>query len=104
MISESGENAVRVVTQYFEGSNAAGVLYAFAAFTDGDLTTSTLVPVSRNDSLNHILPLSAGQYVISVYDIEENGTLLRGVGYPAVRQELILNGDTRMYVQRQCMC
>ena len=97
MAQETANNSIEVVTEYQEHSNAIGALYIFTTF---DNYSSSLVPVTRNESSGNdsavSFSLSAGWYTISVFDIEENGTLLSGVGYPAVRQELLLNGDTCM--------
>ena len=63
---------------------------------DVNFTRSVLLALDRNTSLNHTLPfnLYPGQYRIFVYDIESDGTLSNGVGYPAVTSELTLsNGN-----------
>ena len=53
---------------------------------DVDFTRSVLLALDRNTSLHHTLPfnLYPGQYRVFVYDIESDGTLYNGVGYPAV--------------------
>ena len=53
---------------------------------DVDFTRSVLLALDRNTSLHHTLPfnLYPGQYRVFVYDIESDGTLSNGVGYPAV--------------------
>ena len=92
-------NQVYVMTQYFEGSNAAGALYEFIFITDSgavDFTRSALVPLNRSTSENYVLPfsLSAGQYRVFVYDIEQNGTVWGGAQYPAIfRDEEIVRGN-----------
>ena len=52
---------------------------------DVDFTRSALLALDRNTSLHHTLPfnLYPGQYRVFVYDIESDGTLSNGVGYPA---------------------
>ena len=67
---------------------------------DVNFTRSVLLALDRNTSLHHALPfnLYPGQYRVFVYDIESDGTLSNGVGYPAVMNELTLsngqgNGD-----------
>ena len=59
---------------------------------DVDFTRSVLLALDRNTSLHHTLPFNVhpGQYRVFVYDIESDGTLYNGVGYPAVTMELIL--------------
>ena len=80
------------MTQYFEGSNAAGALYEFIFITDSgavDFTRSALVALNRSTSGNYTLPFSllAGQYRVFVYDLIHNGTILHGVHYPADRND-----------------
>ena len=58
---------------------------------DVNFTRSVLLALDRNTSLHHTLPfnLYSGQYRVFVYDIESDGTLSNGVGYPAVTDQLI---------------
>ena len=84
-----------VMTLYSEHSDARGALFDFVFIHDnGDVnfTRSVLLALDRNTSLNHTLPfnLHPGQYRVFVYDIESDGTLSNGVGYPAVTKELVL--------------
>ena len=60
---------------------------------DVDFTRSVLLALDRNTSLHHTLPfnLYPGQYRVFVYDIESDGTLSNGVGYPAVENGLTLS-------------
>ena len=96
---ESGEDQVNVQTDYFEYSTASGALYMLVFITeDGavDFNRSVLLALDRNTSHNHTLPfnLSPGNYNVIAYDIEDNGTLFSGVGYPAViNKPLILNSQ-----------
>ena len=95
---------VNVMTLYFEGSNAAGALYEFIFITDSgavEFARSALVALNRSTSENYVLPssLSAGQYRVFVYDIEQNGTVWGGVQYPAIfRDEEIVRGNNPGYV------
>ena len=87
------------MTNYAEGSNAAGALYEFIFITDSgavDFTRSALVALNRSTSRNYVFPfsLSAGQYRVSVYDIEQDGILSSGVGYPAVTEVVNLARGT----------
>ena len=54
------------------------------------ITRSVLLALDRNASLDQTLPfnLYPGQYRVFVYDIESDGILSNGVGYPAVTIEL----------------
>ena len=58
-----------------------------------DLTGAAYLVLDRNSSYNHTLPfsLSRGRQAVLVYDIESDGILLGGVGYPAVEEEVITN-------------
>ena len=60
-----------------------------------NFTRSVLLALDRNTSLHHTLPfnLYPGQYRAFVYDIESDGTLSNGVGYPAVMNELTLSNE-----------
>lgn len=82
-----------MVTGYSESANARGALYALVFITDDeevDFMRSALVALNRSTSLSYTLPfgLSPGLYRVLVYDIEHDGTLSTGVGYPAVQSKL----------------
>ena len=82
------DNGIKLETAYFDKSDASGALYSFVFITDGgyvDFSRSFLLALDRNTSHNHTLPfdLHPGRYRMFVYDIEHNGTLNNGVGYPA---------------------
>ena len=66
--------------------------------TDGgavDFARSVFLALDRETSRDFTLPfyLSPGGYRVFVYDIKQDGTLSSGVGYPAVRSELITTGN-----------
>ena len=98
--------SVGVAVSYSEHSCAAGALLVLV-FMDGgtvDFTKTAFLALSRNTSLEYTLPfeLHPGQYGVLVYDIESDGTLASGVGYPAVNRELFINETTQgmsSYVQ-----
>ena len=52
--------------------------------------------LDKNSSRSHILPysLTDRRMAVCVYDIESDGTLASGVGYPAVNRELVTSGIT----------
>ena len=90
--TETDDDAIVITTLYSEHSDARGALFDFVFIDDnGDVnfTRSVLLALDRNASLHHTLPfnLYPGQYRVFVYDIESNGTLYNGVGYPAVTNE-----------------
>ena len=60
---------------------------------DVDFSRSFLLALDKNTSHNHTLPfeLYPGQYRVYVYDIEHDGTLNNGVGYPAVTERLFIS-------------
>ena len=60
---------------------------------DVDFSRSFLLALDRNTSHNHTLPfdLYPGLCQVYVYDIEYDGTLKNGVGYPAATEELFTN-------------
>ena len=77
---------------YSENSAARGTLFSFVFITDSgdvDFNRSFLLALDRNTSQNYTLPfdLYPGQYQVYVYDIEYDGTLHNGLGYPAVTEE-----------------
>ena len=87
--TETDDDAIVIATLYSEHSDARGALFDFVFIDDNgdvDFTRSVLLALDRNTSLHHTLPfnLYPGQYRVFVYDIESDGTLSNGVGYPAV--------------------
>ena len=97
MTTQNEESAIITVTTiYSEHSFARGALFSFVFITDSgdvDFSRSFLLALDRNTSHNHTLPfdLYPGHYRVCVYDIEHDGTLHNGVGYPAVAEELSAN-------------
>ena len=97
--TETDDDEIVITTLYSEHSDARGALFDFVFIDDNgdvDFTRSVLLALDRNTSLHHTLPfnLYPGQYRVFVYDIESDGTLSDGVGYPAVTDELMLsNGN-----------
>ena len=93
------ELSVSVTVSYSEQSCAAGALLVLVFMDSGtvDFTKTAFLALSRNTSLQHTLSfqLPPGQYGVLVYDIESDGTLASGVGYPAVESELIINETTQ---------
>ena len=84
---------------YSENSTASGALFSFVFITDSgdvDFSRSFLLALDRNASHNYTLPfdLHPGQYQVYIYDIEYNGTLHNGLGYPAVTEEHYIGQNT----------
>ena len=89
------DNEIELSTVYSEFSDARGALLDFVFIDDnGDVNfnRSVLLALDRNTSLSHTLTfdLYPGQYRVFVYDIESDGTLSNGVGYPASRDDFTL--------------
>jgi hypothetical protein len=81
-----------IITEFSEHSTASGALISFAFITDNggvDFSKSFLLALDRNTSFNHTLSSDPypGHYRVYVYDIEHDGALANGVGYPAVIDE-----------------
>ncbi len=94
------DSGITVETDYFEHSSASGALFIFVPLDDSgaaDLTRAVYLTLDRNTSHNHTLPfsLSGGRTAIFVYDIENDGTLVSGEGYPAVNTEQVTNDTTQ---------
>ena len=71
------------------GVRTASIGPVFLSLSDEvDPSRAAYLALSRMASLRHALPfsLSAGGYRVFVYDIESDGTLASGVGYPAVKR------------------
>ena len=87
---ENGAHGISFMVTYDCGT-VLGALFSFVFITDSgtiDFTRSQLLPVDRNSS---VLPiqLAPGQYQVHVYDIEQDGTLINSVNYPAVSKEFV---------------
>ena len=89
------EQAIVIKALYSEHSTASGALFSFVFSGDVDFRRSFLLALDRNTSHNYTLPfdLYPGHYRVYVYDIEHDGTLNNGVGYPAVIEELFPKFD-----------
>ena len=85
------EQSVTASAAYSEHSCAAGVLLIFVFMNDCGTVGFTFLALNRTASLDYTLPfdLPPGQHTVLAYDIESDGTLASGVGYPAVNRELV---------------
>ena len=90
-------NTVGVCIAYHVGSTAKGALLNFMFETGNgsiDFEKSVILPVKLNITGGYsILPLRLfpGEYRVFFHDIEQSGTLLRGLGYPTVSQRLTVS-------------
>ena len=100
--TETGDDEIVITTLYSEHSDARGALFDFVFIDDNgdvDFTRSVFLALDRNTSLHYTLPfnLYPGQYRVFVYDIESDGTLSNGVGYPAVTGGYFFNTTSSIY-------
>ena len=86
-------NTVGVSIEYHAGSTAKGALLNFMFETGNGSIESVILPVKSNITQGHILPirLFPGEYRVFFHDIEQSGTLLSGLGYPALSQQLTIS-------------
>jgi hypothetical protein len=90
---------IEIMTAYFSHSTAAGALFSFVNSEDVDFSRSFLLALDRSASQNHTLPfhLDPGHYRVCVYDIEQDGTLLNGVVFPADMDDLNITHKGAVY-------
>ena len=91
------EQTVTVSAAYSEHSCAAGVLLIFVLTSDCVAVSITFLALNETASLDYTLPfeLPPGQHRVLAYDIESDGTLASGVGYPAVNRKLVTGVTTQ---------
>ena len=77
---------------YAENTEAKGALCILISIHNGhvDFNSSVFVFIRRNEELPISMPLNfrPGQYDVISYDVESNGRLQPGVGYPAYVQKI----------------
>ena len=104
IVRETETAEVNVITQYFKNTSASGALYVLVYVTEDeevDFNRSVVQALDMDSSLDDLLPssiLSHGRHIVFVYDIEYGGTLLSGLGYPAVRDDISLSHGQGRYV------
>ena len=78
-----------VTISYVENTKAKGALCILISIHNGhvDFDSSVFVFIRRNEELP-ISMLRSGMYNVVCYDVENNGRLLPGVGYPAYVQRI----------------
>ena len=91
------EQSVTLSAAYSEHSCAAGALLILVFINDNGAVGFTFLALNRTASLDHTLSfhMPPGQYRVLVYDIESDGTLASGVGYPAVSTVLITSSTAQ---------
>ena len=84
--------------QYLENTRARGSLVLLMLTSSGkvDFSKSLFFALDRESSRDYTLssPLTSGWYIISVYDIEENGTVQGHIAYPAFSQNHFVMDNT----------
>ena len=96
-------NTVGVSIEYHAGSTAKGALLIFMLETDDEninFDKSVILPVKSNITREYILSIQLfhGQYQVFFHDIEQSGTLLSGLGYPALSQQLTISTGTNLNI------
>ena len=91
---EPNSEGTDIHVQYVANTRAVGSLLLFIPFSNRqvDFSRSAYLPLDKN-LRDYTLPsqLPPESYIISSYDIEENGTLQNGVVYPAVGNTFFIN-------------
>ena len=76
-------------------SRARGTLLVFTPSESETVQRSILLALERKESYNHTLSLPPAQYLVSVYEVNREGSLSSGVSYPAIVCELNATHFTR---------
>ena len=97
VLVNSNGNTIEVVVTFFAESTARGAVMNCVSVNDSgeiNITSSVLLTLERiNSTAITSFNLYPGQYQVFVYDIEQDGTLSSGVGYPAVTDQLLVSGN-----------
>ena len=97
VLVNSNGNTIEVVVTFFAGSTARGAVMNCVSVNDSgeiNITSSVLLTPERiNRTAITSFNLYPGQYQVFVYDIEQEGTLFSGVGYPAITDQLLVSGN-----------
>ena len=93
----SNGNTIEVVVTFFAESTARGAVMNCVSVNESgeiNITSSVLLTLERiNSTAMTSFNLYSGQYQVLVYDIEQDGTLSSGVGYPAITDQLLVSGN-----------
>ena len=96
LLSSNG-NTLEVVVTFFAESTARGAVMNCVSVNESgeiNITSSVLLMLERiNSTAMASFNLYPGQYQVLVYDIEQDGTLSSGVGYPAITDQLLVSGN-----------
>ncbi len=81
---------IEISTLFSPHSAAKGALYIFVPIKEtGEtkLNKSTVLPIARATGSYTLTTPLGGSYAVLVYDIESDGLLQSGVGYPSTRRD-----------------
>ena len=96
LLSSNG-NTIEVGVTFFAESTVRGAVMNCVSINESgeiNITSSVLLTLERiNSTAMTSFNLYPGQYQVFVYDIEQDGTLFSGVGYPAVTDQLLVSGN-----------
>ena len=97
VLVNSNGNTLQVVVTFFAESTARGAVMNCVSVNESgeiNITSSVLLTLERINSIAmSSFNLYPGQYQVFVCDIEQEGTLSSGVGYPAVTDQLLVSGN-----------
>ena len=97
----SHNDTTEVIVNFFADSTARGaVMNCVSISTSGDVnfTSSVLLTLGRiNDTATTSIDLYPGEYSVYFYDIEQDGKLSLGEGYPAVTDQILASGNKQGY-------
>ena len=97
VLVNSNGNIIEVVVTFFAVSTARGAVMNCVSVNDSgeiNITSSVLLTLERiNSTAITSFSLYPGQYQVFVYDIEQDGTLSSGIGYPAITDQLLVSGN-----------
>ena len=89
---------ITVEATYTEQSLATGALFIIVPYINGamDSTRAVYLALDKIDSRSYLIPFSLRGERIAVFvcDIESDGTLTSGVGFPAVHKEMTITEST----------
>ena len=89
--TDDQHNTVIINIRYTIHSRARGTVLVFTPSESEAVQKSILLALERKESYNHTLSLNSlppAQYLVSVYEVNREGSLSSGVSYPAVVCEL----------------
>ena len=97
----SHNNTTEVIVNFFADSTTRGAVMNYASISASgvvNFTSSVLLTLERiNDTATTFIDLYPGEYSVYFYDIEQDGQLSLGEGYPAVTDQVLASGNKQGY-------